>query len=501
MQFNGFWGSDAAEYYVPKAEIASYALGNTAYSIRLTNPFPTAGGEGAVPDEYGIYSGLPEIWPEEIVRDNVQMIINIDRADGKARIAQTGIGAMWYDIEMFIMLNGATSAGTVRSDAAGNIVSIDFPAESLFIVALSPNQGWRGGLQLYLSWDTYIADHMQIEDFNVLDYEDIPGAVSEFESKAYGESWNQAIAKAVDVDEENPDSEYKDLYYLPDLYAAGYGLAFYYDGTALSIPANQPIGTTAFQNKLFVSQSSSIKSSVTVSPKGVTIYTLGLQFHYADGTVVGEFAEAFYYSEDPVSYDIADFYGRFKLTGPSQFSGEEDANMNVTIAAGSEENTLIIKGITYAAEVEAVFDPGTSTMSIAPQVLADFILQGNAYDMTLYTTTPDGDISETATMDFTFNMAGELVMTPTSGADGYLINSDAAGGWVDGYYGLLFTPQAAASSAVVKSSAYNNTPLKAMKSLQRTSVVKKEKGSNGNFIIQKKASRKAVGNMVPAPVF
>jgi hypothetical protein len=489
VMINAFWSQPP--HYIPKAEIAA-GSGNIANMIRLTNPFPTGGAPSSepTPDEYGIYNGVPDIWEDEIVRDNVQIVITVDKAD-KALLIRGGIGAMWYDVEMEISMNGSAASGKANRDEKGKIVSIEFPEKDLFIVANSSNQGWSSGgiLKIYLSFDEYLKDNMKIDDFNEPEYEDIIGAVSEFESKAYGESWDQSFAKAIDIDSENEKSEYKNLYYLADLYAEDFGLAFYYDGKVISIPANQPTGRNILHNDIFVSKSSDIASGVTTTSKGVTVYTLGLKFHFKDGTVLGEFAEVFYFSEEPVSYAITDFYGKYKLTAPSQFSGEPAANMNVTIAAGTAENTFVITGIDWAEAVEATFDVATSTLSIEPQTLPDYTYQGVPRDMTLYTTTADGDVGATAIMDFKFNMSGKLLMTSTSEADGYLIRSESLGGWVDGYYDIVFTPSAA-SPTPAKAKASVSKPL-SVKNLNRALIKQAEKCSNDNFVIQSKTSRKA----------
>jgi len=155
---------------------------------------------------------------------------------------------------------------------------------------------------------------------------------------------------------------------------------------------------------------------------------------------------------------IDDFIGYYKLTGPSQFSGRPEADMDVEIAAGDDVNTLIITGITYAEEVIAIFDPATGTMSIAPQELADF----GKYDVTLVTTTPDGDITdpdddEIAAMVFSRTSNGRLVMTETSEGDGYLLYSDEADGFISGFYDLVFIPSAPPAASSSKRTAVSNT--------------------------------------------
>ena len=179
---------------------------------------------------------------------------------------------------------------------------------------------------------------------------------------------------------------------------------------------------------------------------------------------------------------IEDFYGNYKLTGSSQWAGDPDADMDVTIAAGAAANTLIITGIDLAAEVEATFDPATGTISIEPQELADY----GPYDITLYTTTPDGAVSATAAMTFSISLIGNLVMTPTSAADGYLLRSEAAGGYVDGYYDLVFTPKSGSTSASAMKSFAPQPKLQIKaKELERVSVGTKVSGSKEIFVITK----------------
>jgi hypothetical protein len=343
---------------------------------------------------------------------------------------------------------------------------------------------------------------MKIENFNEIEYEEIEGAVSEFESAAYSESWNQTFFKAVDIDPDNEDSEYKDLYYLADVYEESFGLAFYYNGKAVSIPAKQQTGTKMLGKDVYVSQSETVESGVTTNNKGVEIYTLGLKFHYEDGTVLGEFAEVFYYSKDLVSYELSDFYGDFVMTGVSVFDGN-DTEMNVNIAAGTTPNTFVITGIDYAESVEATFDPQTSVMSIEPQYLPDYVApSGNVFDMTLYTYTESGSVSESASMSFTFNMSGQLVLTSTSDAVGYLLDSEAAGGYVDGYYDLIFTPHVTTRSMAMASSAVVLRPVN--KLLNAVAVTKSPKSlGNSNFAIQEKLSPKkaSLKNSVRTPLF
>ncbi|SHJ01453.1 hypothetical protein SAMN05444280_10987 [Tangfeifania diversioriginum] len=491
-----FYGVEALPMYVnaEKAEVTGmtrYRFKN-AYRVAPTGEWVGEEYE-AIPDEDGIYDGFPYNYPGDFDENNdYYTIIEIDNATGEVFMYAHELGMAWGD--------GMFSIGSVYNNLSddkasyplGTIVDgvITFPSNSLFVSEAEYNDGGKYPASvptyIYLTKDAFIAANLKIDDFNDVEYEAIAGEVGEFESAAYSDNWSQTLSMAIDIDPENEESEYKNLYYLSNLYAEGYGVAFYYneEEESVTIPENQSIGAEFMGKDIYVSPSDSIESSVVVNAKGVTIYTLGLIFHFEDGTIVGEFAETFFYSEDAVSYDKEDFLGDFVMSGLSQF-GEADANMEINIAEGEDENSLVITGIDYAAEVIASFDPSTSIMSVTPQVLPDIVTESATYDATLYTTDAEG-VSTTAVMDFTFNMQGNLVMTSTSQGDGYLINSEAAGGWLDGYYNLVFSP-------LQTKSAYINTQNFASFNVRSSAnlIIKQDLGAGNNFEIQgKKAPKK-----------
>lgn len=259
---------------------------------------------------------------------------------------------------------------------------------------------------------------MRIDDFNDVEYVDIEGELGEFESLAYGETWTKTISQAIDIDSTNEASEYKNLFYLADLYAEGYGLAFYYDKTSgkVTIPESQKIGTKVFGQDLYVSQSDNNESSVVVNYKGTSIYTFGLTFHFSDGTIVGDFAETFYYSEEALTYTKEDFLGEFTLIGGS-------APADVEIAEESP-NSFVITGISRAEEVVAEFSPEDQTLSITPQELADVTLgEGEdavTYNAVWYTQTPGG-LSASAALEFEFDLRGNLIVSESSVGTGFRI--------------------------------------------------------------------------------
>lgn len=449
------------------------------------------------PDEDGIYDGYPYNDPGDFdeSKDYYTVIEIYDKEgeSGEVFMFAHELGVIWGE--------GMISIGSLYKNVSDDKSKyplgvledeiITFPASSLFFSMANYNSGGKYAAGkptvIYLTKEAFIAANMVITDFNDLEYEEVDAEVGVFETAAYDDEWNKTLSKAVDIDEENPDSDYKDLYYLSDLYAKGYGVAFYHTGEKVRVPENQPIGVKIFGQDVYVSQSKDNRSFAEVNDKGVTIFTLGLIFHYKDGSIVGDFEEKYYYSEEAVEYTKADFIGNFLMTGQSQFAGSAPANMKVKIAAGTGDN-LIITGIDFAKEVKADFDASTATMSIKPQVLADFVSDGDTYDAELLTRTSAGVISETAAIDFVFHIAGNMVVSSTSEATGYLIWSDAVGGWVDGYRNLFFTPtqEETAKSSDTKSAVSQSLRLRS------NLVQKEEQVETNNFRLQGKKSTKVL---------
>lgn len=500
--FSAFYGVGIHPMYV-EAEKAKLGT-SVRYRMKNVYKVPTE------VDADGIYNGYPYNEPGDVdTSKDYYTIIEISDPKGLAGevfMPAHDIGVIW-SYGMFsigsIYKNVSQDKAKYPLGVLKNEV-ITFPASSLFISMATYKSGEKRIAStptiIYLTKEAFIAANNKIEDFNDLEYVAIPGEVGEFKSDTYDKSWNQTLSKAIDIDEENKDSEYKNLYYLSDLYAEDYGLAFYYDeeDDKLKVVDNQKIGTKVFGKDIYVSQSTEIKSLVTTNDKGVKIYTFGLMFHYKDGTSLGSFEELYFYSKDPVSYAKTDFLGNFKMTGPSQFVGVAPANMDVKIAEGADANTFVITGIDYAKEVKATFDETKSTISVKPQNLADFVTQTATYDMTLLTSAGD-DVSSTAAMTFTFNMEGKLTLTATSEADGYLIDSNAAGGYVDGYYDIVFTRIPAAKSPMFKANKTSLLKVKSAKSI--VNKVQSKTGSHNFKILGKISPKKLKSNLSTDVIF
>lgn len=499
--FMSIWGGiDPVPVYV---EAEKAVLGDVT-RYRFTNFYNRVGTEV---DEDGIYNGFPYNTPERIDPDN-DYITTIEIGGDKGTANEvfmysyfTGVEWSTYGpVTMGSIYGNLTVGGepAKKDEYPLGVLKdgiITFPENSLFYQDDDGISIHSNPTTIYLTKEIYLEANKQIDDFNELEYELIEGEESAFDSQAFGDSWMQTLAKAVDVDAENPESDYKNLYFLADLYSEGYGVAFYYDeeNDALTIPENQPIGVTVFGEELYVSQSNDTKSSVEVKDNGLAEYTLGMIFHYEDGTIVGDFAERYLYSEDALSYKAADFVGEFMMTGPSLFQDEPDAEMSVEIAEGENENELLITGLQYAEEVVATFDPQTELLYIEPQALADY----GPNDISLLTVAVEGgslSISETAVIDLQRNVVGEIMPTEYSEGIGYALKSQAVGGYVDGYFDIMFTPNAAVASSI---NTYSSNVLEARSMfINNVDRVKAGKTADNNFEIQGKKTTRQNQKMV-----
>lgn len=489
--FANIWGGIPIFPMYVKAEKA-VTSDKTKYRMKnVFNNIPDV----KTPDEDGIYAGFYVGREGGYDKDNdYQTVIEIDNKSGEVFMEANLIGIDWN--------YGPTTIGSVYGNLKNDPSDKDnfplgkltgnkivFPASSLFYADDDGASAISNPTTIYLTKEAFIEDNLRIDDFNEVEYVAIEGAVTELQSAAYSDSWEVFFGEAVDMDEENEDSDYKNLFYIGNAYAEGYGVAFYNVDGKITIPANQPIGRKVYGKEVFVSPSEDIKSSVETNAKGVDVYSLGLLFHYKDGTKLGDFSEIFFYSEDAVSYDKEDFIGSFNMTGESQLGGAP-TEMKVEIAEGETNDKLIISGIKWAEEIVAIFDSENSTMSIAPQALADVEYEDEIWDdVTLYTTDLAGKVSSSAEMIFTFNMQGNLVLTSDTDADGYLIRSETAGGWVDGYYDIAFTPVKSSTKSALRSASATTA-----KVAVKTAIAKRAERPEHNFSIQGKISHKAIRN-------
>lgn len=481
--FTAAYGVETLPMYVEaeKAEVAG------AIRYRLINPYKVPTGEWVSDDEYeahpdaeGIFDGYPYNFPEDFddSKDyNIVIEVKIAKEgdeEGPATMFGSKTGSIWG--------YGMISIGSVKGKA-GVLKNgkITFAPDALYFSMADYQSGSplppSAPTLIYLTKEAYIKDNMHIKDFNDVETTAIEGGLSEFESVAYNKTWAKTLSKAVDIDKENPNSEYKNLYYLSDLYAKGLGLAFYYDAEKdkVSIPGSQKIGTKAFGKDVYVSQSEKIESSVKTNYKGVTIYTFGLTFHYKDGTVLGDFAETFFYKKNALKYEKADFIKKFNLLGAKTPSG-------VTITESEGDELKVAGKFGVAKEFTAVFNATDMTMTIPAQLLDDFNTKDEetGEDVSYYAKLLSivGGAPSVEDLVFSFNSRGDLVVDESSAAQGFAVmienkedENDAGFVYINGSPMFVVTD---AATAAVNAQAYENM----------AAVAKLANESGSNFSVQ-----------------
>ena len=500
--FSHIWESAQQDAFYVEAEKGT--LGDRVL-YRLKNVYNRAT-DATEPDEDGIWPAYPFIPSGSL--NNEEEVITLLQIGGMIEEESIGSNEVFMPYFDTGLINLGGYGQILIGTAYGNLADIEkansplgvleegiitFGKNSLFYMDDDGGYLVPNTTKIYLSKEIFLNDSKSIKDFNDLEYEIIEGEESTFVSNAYGDSWSQSLHKAVDIDADNPDSAFKNLFFLSDLYSEGKGVAFYYDEESgdVTIPENQPIGTQVFGQDLYVSASETIESSVEDKENGLTEYTLGMIFHYEDGTIVGDFAERYLYSEDAISFVIDDFTGDFLMSGFTPFDGRDDAEeISIKIALGENDNELVITGIRYAEEIIATFDPLTSMISIAPQPLADAMFNSDLINASLISWIVDGnnlEPSTTAIIELETNLLGDISLSAYSEAIGYGIETtDLGGGFLDGYYFIDFTRSKSANAASLNSFDTSFTKLQSNNSIVRSIQSKKEKGNN--FKIQGKKS-------------
>lgn len=328
--FTAFFGVDLEPMYV---YADSVKLGDVV-RYRFKNPYKVATGEWvgedyeATRDEDGIFDGYPYNEPGDFDESqNYYTIIEIDDEEGKSGDVFMFAGDIGVDWGYGMQSIGSAYENLSQDKAKyplGKVKDgiITFPENSLFHDLPDIGTGVAGEpTTIYLSKELYIAANMKIDSFNDVEYDDDAVETGTFISAANGDTTLlQVVLKAIDIDDENKDSEYKNLFYLPNLYEDDFGLAFYYSEEAgISIPKSQPTGMKFLGKKVYVSMSRDIKSAHIIGSKevvdeeleegdegfdpdaGTDRYVFGLNFHFKDGTSLGDFAEKLLLEDDDVN--------------------------------------------------------------------------------------------------------------------------------------------------------------------------------------------------------
>ena len=462
---NVFYGTGNPGWYV------SYARKNNAdgsFDIRLLNPYTVlpeykdGNVDDPIADEFGLYGGFPYNYPEDVdSKGTYNMTIHVS-AKGQATFDQFALGMAW-SYGMFYGAH-ATSKGYGSYDKATK--AITFPGGTVACAMADYKEGgfYLGSEDLIINLDDSLWKDINSvitvaslkDGFNdaSLTWNDIPGELSTLVTTIQPEVGliDVKFQNCVDPnpkDKQGPGSDFYNLYRLADVYAPDYCLAFHLDTVKnkVALPvALQPTGLEFAGKKLFVGPSAENDSYVedaVLGGKQAKLFHFFLQLQTKDGGNLGEYEEVFYYCDEKIVWGEKpeDFVGTYKLTGPSQFSGQPDADLDTEIAL--EDGKLVLYGVEYCSGLAVEFDDATKTISIAPQ-LQDSLY--GAYDITFYTTTIAGDVSVTEPIVLSMGFGGIISLDESTGADGYLVRSEAAGGWLAGNYDIKLTPAAPAKA-------------------------------------------------------
>lgn len=419
-----------------------------SFDIRLLNPYTVlpkyrdGNVDDPIADDYGVYDGFPYNYPEDVdSKGTYNLDIHVS-AEDSATFDMFDLGMKWSNGEFY----GAhlPSLGWGVYDKTAN--TITFPGGSVLCAMSAYSSGsfyyGTNDFVIHLDAKKYQLDNLSIKDYNdpTIEWEEQETAINIFESSIFKfVNEDQKIFKAKDKYPENPKSPYINLWCLKDLYVAGGNLAFYWDGEdtdSLDIPVPQNTKMSFLGKDLLIVDAAGTVQTDTVKGVAVKTFTFAISIETKEGDVVGDFVETFTVTEKDVIFEKSDFIGNFTLKGYSQFS---DAAETVDVTIAEEDSVLVLHGIKYCSGLECDFDEATGVLSIAPQV-QDSIY--GAYDIAFYTTTAAG-ASDKAALEFAFGLSGVAKLTNTSEADGYLVRSEAAGGWLAGHYDLTLTPAAA----------------------------------------------------------
>ena len=493
---NAFYGTGNPGWYV------SYARKNNAdgsFDIRLINPYTVLPDykdgdyDSPIADEFGLYKGFPYNYPTDVDSEgSYNWTIHVAK-NGKATFDDFDMGMAWSYGEFSARYYDPTIPGVYTS--ADKCITFA-PGSSACFMADYGGRLTSEPIYIFLDdalWKDInsaisIAD---LEDgYNDASIEWIarPAGMSTVDSEILQEIVDVVLENAVDPNpkDKQEGSDFQNLYHLKDLFGEGFNLSFYLDTVKFKVAlpvALQPTSLSFGGKQIFVgpAEKESFVEETVLAGKTVVLTHFFLQVQTKDGGDLGVFEEKFYLCDEAVIFGekAEDFAGTYTMTAPSQFSNGSPANMDVEIVF--KDGKLTLEGLQYCSPVAVEFDDETKTISIAPQELEPF---AGVYDITLYTTDVAGNVSATAKMQFAMAFGGVINMTADTEADGYLLNSNAAGGYVDGYYNLKFTPSAPAAAPARVAA---NSNLKAQSSLAAHKHATAEK--NINFKLQGKVKK------------
>ena len=489
---NVFYGTGNPGWYV---DYARKDNADGSFDIRLLNPYTVlpeyknGNVDDPIADEFGLYGGFPYNYPEDVDSEGTyNMTIHVSKK-GEATFDQFQLGMFW-SYGAFYGAH-ATSKGMGSYDKATN--SITFPGGTVACAMADYKEGafYLGDQDLIVNLDDALWKDINsvisvdgLEDgFNdaSLTWNDIDGELSTLVTTIQPEVGliDVKFQNCVDPnpeDKQGPGSDFFNLFRLADVYADGFGIAFYLDTLKdkISLPvAPQPTGLEFAGKAIFIAPSAKNECFVedaVLGGKDAKLFHFFFQVQTKDGGNLGEFEEIFYFSNEKIVWGekAEDFVGTYSLTGSSPFDGS-DVQLDVEIAL--EDDALVLHGITYCSGIAIEFDDTEKTISLYPQE-QDSIAA--TYDITFYTMTAAGGVSVSDPIVLAMQFGGILKLTAETPCIGFLVRSEVAGGWLDGAYNLTLTP-AAPANAPARTPAINakkNFSLFESKTVASTSAFK-----------------------------
>ncbi len=450
--FFSMYGINGKDYpFYCDYQTATLPDGSTRY--RFLNPYNVVASADCAPDEYGVYPMWALFEDGDVVDPsaNGNMVAAVDK-DNNVTIAHFLIGAdLGYGVEYGGSIIGNYYAlGESDTYNPGSLADgvITFAAGDLYIY--EDDVYSAGEMSIWLSAAAYqsAVSAIHITDFNdpQWQWDTLANATTQYESQLFGTRWqDQPLCAAIDLDPEHGTaSEFLNLYYLPSLYADGYGFAFYWnpeDGS-LSVPANQPTGKTLFDKQIVVSSAgTAVANTYTVQGETVTELTFPLSVQTDDGNLIGTYTETYLCAANAIHFTAADYTGAFTLSGTPFV--EDDAT-SLPVEIGNADGTLAITGIPYAKSIAAAYDETANLLTVDAQSLATQKVNGQFLKMVLFPTAYGEESEEPLLLEM--SLRGIIEISPSSEADGFAIYCTSDETVFGGMYDFTLTPAATSSA-------------------------------------------------------
>ena len=474
--FSAGFGITGYKWYV---EYQRAKLGGGAQKVRLINAYAS---RATAVDSWGILNGCAYNDPGDYDDTKPYHTLLEINSKGEVSMPRHALGVTWS--------YGAFEAGTVRDYNPEKYGDVDLgeldkndvitiPGGSLFLYFPTLGGAYFSSADwvLYLDPQVYYDENSSVK---LSDFEDgfndagiawdtVPGGYTRFATTIFtegGNAWDQVLLNAVDPNAADStigdESDFYNLYMLPDLYVQGYGFAFYYDSVkgSIRIPKDpQPTGVTIAGKKLFLvpnAEEESTTEIVQIKGQDVTLFHFNVDLVTEDEITFGSYEEQFFFSVEPILFVLEDFTGSYIASGNPLFQGQPAlANQPISILDAGVEGFVYVDGFDLADSLVASLDFTTGVMTIVPQALPDYEEEGQTYKMEFRTFLPSNSVSKTAAMQFSKNDNGVFVITDASPAIGYVIYGEnvddpSDAGYFDGYYYVKMAPATAAAAPVRK---------------------------------------------------